>query len=69
MVKGHYLGLRWHLLLFHNFKQSNIKAATAHHPIIKNEIDELLSKGAIEPSTVGTGFYLNVFMVPKGTGS
>ena len=55
MAKGHHLQLRCHLLLFHNFKWFNILAATAY-PIIQKEMDELLAKGAIEPSTAGTGF-------------
>ena len=28
----------------------------AHHPVIQNEVDELLAKGSFEPSTGGTGF-------------
>ena len=36
-------------MLFYNFKWFNIKAAMAHHPITKKEVDELLAKGAIEP--------------------
>ena len=52
----------------HNFKQFNIKAAAAHHPIIQQELDELLAKGAIEPSSGSAGFYSNVFVVPKCTG-
>ena len=40
----------------------------AHHPIIQEELDELLAKVAIEPLTGGTGFYSNVFVVPKCTG-
>ena len=47
----------------------NIEAAVAHHPIILKEVDELLAKGAIEPSTVGAGFYSNVLVFPKCTGS
>ena len=42
-----------------------MKAAAAHHPIIQKEVDELLSKGAIEPSSGGAGFYSSVFVVPK----
>ena len=67
MVKGHYLHLRLHPLLFHNFKLFNIKAAIAHHPIVE-EMDELLAKGANEPSVDGVGFYSNIFVVPKHTG-
>ena len=36
--------------------------------IIQKEVDELLAKGAIEPSSGGAGFYSNVFVVPKHTG-
>ena len=45
-----------------------IKAALAHHPIIQKEMDELLARGAIEPSTGGAGFYSDIFVVPKHTG-
>ena len=41
---------------------------TAHHPIFQREVDEILAKGAIEPSSGGTGFYFRVFVVPKHTG-
>ena len=44
-----------------------MKVAAAHHPIIQKE-DEHLSKGAIEPSSGGAGFYFSVFVVPKCTG-
>ena len=40
----------------------------AHHPISQKEVDELLAKGAIKPSTAGSGFYLNIFIGPKCTG-
>ena len=46
----------------------NVKAAAAHHPIIQKEVDELLAKGAIEPSSGGVGFYSSMFVVPKHTG-
>ena len=42
--------------------------ATTHHPTIQKEVDELLAKGAIEPSSGGAGFYSSVFVVPKHTG-
>ena len=45
-----------------------MKVAAAHHPIIQKEMDELLSKGAVEPSSGGAGFYSSVFVVPKHTG-
>ena len=54
--------------LFHNFQQFSVKVAAAHHPIIQKEVDELLSKGAVEPSSGGGGFYSSVFVVPKLTG-
>ena len=41
-----------------------MKVASAHHPIIEKEVDELLSKGAIEPSSGGACFYSNVFHMP-----
>ena len=42
--------------------------AAAHHPVIQKEADELLAKGAIEPSSGGAGFYSSMFVVPKHTG-
>ena len=78
MVMGHHLQLRSHPPLFSTFKQFNIKEAAAHHPIshhperilsiIQKELDELLAKGTIEPSSGGAGFYSNLFVVPKHTG-
>ena len=65
MVQGLHLQLRSHPPLLHNFWQFNVKAAAAHHPIIQKEVDELLAKGAIEPSSGGAGFYSSVFVVPK----
>ena len=38
------------------------------HPIIQKEVDELLAKGAIEPSSGGASFYSSVFVVPMHTG-
>ena len=67
MVQGHHLQLRSHPVLFHNFQLFNIKAAAPHHPIIQKEVDELLAKGAIEPSSGGAGFYSSVFVVPECT--
>ena len=49
------------------FWHFNVKAAAAHHPVIQKEVDELLAKGAIEPSSGGAGFYSSVFVVPKCT--
>ena len=54
MVWGHHL-------------QLTVKVAVAHHPIIQKEVDELLSKGAVEPSSGGAGFYSSMFVVPKHT--
>ena len=68
MVWGHYLQLQSHPSLFQDFHQFNVKVATAHHPIIQKEVDELLAKGAIEPSSGGAGFYSSMFMVPRCTG-
>ena len=68
MVQGHHLQLRSHPALFCNFQQFNVKVAAAHHPIIQKEVDELLAKGAIEPSSGDAGFYSSMFVVPKCTG-
>ena len=68
MVQGHHLQLQSHPPLFCNFCQVNIKVATTHHPIIQKEVDELLAKRAIEPSSGGAGFYSSMFVVPKHTG-
>ena len=68
MVWGHHLQLWSHPPLFHNFQQFNVEAAAAHHPIIQKEVDELLAKGAIEPSSGGAGFYSSMFVVHKHTG-
>ena len=68
MVQGHHLQLRSHPHLFCDFWHFNVKAAAAHHPVIQKEVDELLAKGAIEPSSGGAGFYSSVFVVPKHTG-
>ena len=45
-----------------------MKVATTHHPIIQKEVDELLDKVVIEPSSGGAGFYCSTFVVPKHTG-
>ena len=68
MVWGHHLQLRSHPPLFHNFWHFNVKVSAAHHPVIQKEVDELLAKGAIEPSLGGAGFYSSVCVVPKCTG-
>ena len=48
-------------LLFHSFKQFNIKATVSHHPLVQKEVDELLAKGSIEPLTGDADFYSNMF--------
>ena len=68
MVWGHHLQLRSHPPLFRNFQHLNVKVPAAHHPVIQKEVDELLAKGAIEPSSGGASFYSSVFVVPKHTG-
>ena len=68
MVQGHHLQLKSHPPLFHDFQHFNVKAADAHHPVIQKEVDELLAKGAIEPSSGGAGFYSRMFVVPKHIG-
>ena len=68
MVSGHSLQLWSQPPLFYNFQQFNAKVAAAHHPIIQKEVDELLAKGVIEPSSGGAGFYSSMFVVPKHTG-
>ena len=67
MVMFHQLQLKY-CPAFHSFKQFNIKAALVHHPVIQKEVDELLAKGAIEPSTDTADFCSNVFMVPNHVG-
>ena len=56
------------LSLFGNFQQFNVKVATIHHCIIQMEMDELLAKGVIEPSSSGDGFYCSMCVAPKHTG-
>ena len=68
MVWGHHLQLRSHPPLFRDFQQFNVKAAAAHHPVIQKDVDELLAKGTIEPSSGGAGFYSSMFVMPKYTG-
>ena len=65
---SHHLQLWSQPPFFCYFWQFNVKAATAHHPIIQKEVDELLVKGAIEPSSGGAGFYSSMFVVPENTG-
>ena len=63
MVQGHHLQLRSCPPLFCNFQLFNVKAAAAHHPIIQKEVDELLAKGAIEPSSGGASFYSSMLFL------
>ena len=51
-----------------NFHWLNIKAILAHDPVIQKEVWEHLAKGAVQPSTDGTGVYSNVFVVSKHLG-
>ena len=67
--QGHHLQLRSHPPLFCDFQHFNVKVAAAHHFVIQKEVDELLAKGAIEPSSGGAVFYSSVFVVPKCTGA
>ena len=69
MVWGHHLQLRSHPPLFHDFWHFNVKAVAAHHSVIQREVDELLAKGTIEPSSGGAGFYSSMFVVPKLMGA
>ena len=62
MVQGHHLQLRSHPALFHDFWHFNVKVAAAHHPVIQKEVNELLAKGAIEPSSGGAGFFSSMFV-------
>ena len=62
-VKGHHLQLRCHPPLVYNFKWFNSKVATAHHPVIQKDMEEILAKVVTEPSTVGDGFYSNVLWI------
>ena len=42
--------------------------AITHHLIIQKEVNKLLAKGAIEPSSCGAAFYSSMFVIPKCTG-
>ena len=63
MVKGYHLHPSCHPLLFHNFKQFNIKAVIAYCTIIKKELDQLLAKDAIKYSIGGAAFTQMFFVV------
>ena len=54
--------------LFCDFQHFNVKVPAAHDPVIQKEVDELLAKGVIEPSSGGAGFYSSMFVVRKHTG-
>ena len=56
MAQGHHLRLWSHPPLFCQLLAVNVKAPTTHHPINQKEVDELLTKGATEPSSGGAGF-------------
>ena len=58
IVKDRHLHIRYNHSLVYNYKRFIIKAAVAHHPVIKEEIDELLTKDTIWPSNVGAGLKL-----------
>ena len=45
-----------------------MKATHAYPPFIQEEMDELLTKGAIKPCTGCDGFYSNIFVIPKHMG-
>ena len=68
MVQGHHLQLRSHPPFFHSFQTFNVKVSAAHHPIFQKEVDELLSKGVIEPSSGVAGFYSSMFVVLRHSG-
>ena len=55
MFMNHHLQLKCHPSLSRNVTWFNIKFAVAYHPVIIQDLDELLCKGAIEPSTGGAG--------------
>ena len=67
-VWGYHLQLSSRPPLFRDFRHFNVRVAAVHHPVIQKEVDELLVKGVIEPSSSGAGFYSSVFVVPKHTG-
>ena len=67
MVQDHHLQLRSCPPLLPNFWQFSVKMAATYYPINQREVDELLSKGAIEPCSGGAGFCSSVFVVPKHT--
>ena len=61
VVQGHHLQLRSHPPLFSDFQHFNVKVGAAHYPVIQREVDELLAKGAIEPSSQSAGFYSSLY--------
>ena len=68
MGQGHHLQPRLHPPLFCNLQQFIIKTAAAHHPISQKEVDELLVKGVLEPSSSDASFYSSVFVFHKCIG-
>ena len=68
MVMGQHFQVMCCPLLLYDFRQFNIKGTPAHHSIFQEEVDELLTKGAIDPSSGGAGFYSNLFVVPQHIG-
>ena len=63
-AKGHHLQLRCHPLLFHTFKQCNIKATPSLHSIIQKEVGEFLTRAPPNHQRI----VLKCFVVPKHTG-
>ena len=67
MVKLHHLQLRVCYPLFYNFHQFQVEAAWGHHPVIQKEVQQLVAKGSIEPSTVVL-VSIPVCVIPKHLG-
>ena len=61
MVKSTIFSLGVILPYFGIVRKFDINATPAQDPIIQKEVDELLAKGAIEPSTGGASFYSSIF--------
>ena len=57
------------LVPFLNFRWFSIKATPVHHSLIQMEVDEPLTKDAVEPSAGDAGFYSDIFVVHKPIGS
>ena len=67
MVKSHYVQLRHHPPLSHNFRWFNIQATPVQHSVFQ-EVHELFAKGVVEPSSDGLVFTPNICVVAKHTG-